>query len=1057
MTENIGTASGVIELDLTPLRRAVEAASTPLKSLQMAMERAGKAADSSARQMNRPRRELDSLSKSLQASTRASERALRDFERLDDAQRRAALAAANHSEKVEILDRALRGAQPGTVRYYRLLEQKTRAEQAAARASEQHARAARTSGQAIGGMRGSVSGLADALGALGVAFGAAEIVRFGIDAARAANRLETTEASVRALAGTQQTYNEIVRLAREQQRLYGGSLAENINQLGSLANAARNAGVSIAEINSIAQRLLVLDPSQNYADATIALREALAGDVTSLRERFEISRRATAALTNEALTGAEKLEILNDVLNEQGATLETVGARAETTAQTYRDLGVAWSNATTQLGAAISEGLEGPASGLETILTRMAGQFDAQTLATQRATDAYAAYEEASAAVTSASAEVQAQYAAESQELDHAVRQQAQAIENYQRALTTRAMPGGSLLVSDEDLDAARENMEAWGRTVETTANNIAYSIQVASNQQVAAQERTQEATQAAARAMEEQALVTAFAAGDIDAALQIIQESAVRSEDEIKAATRALEQMTDTERELIQAQAALTEIDADYAEQRADTLQELADAEQAYQERLASIAADESGAIQDAYEERNEAIADSQRELGETLTDISKATNARLAEMAAEGARREAEARRRVGQRIGSTLADARVAAEVNDLAAVGSDDASIPGRERRESQRFAALQGAQQEAQRWMAQGESELAGEQFEIREQGIEDRLALEQTYAEQRARLLEDGRMGALAQLDKERQEALEAIQAREDFAINIAHEAAQQRQRQRQEERRAIIEEGNIRKAAAQEAAQAQIAAAEQAAQRQIEAAREAASIQRSQAQERITEERSELAEQAAQELDSYEARRERLETTLNEQLVAYGEYYGQALDLNEREQQALTARLQEEYNVQEQALNESLQRRLEATRAFAAEQGQIVSPEERQRRRTIEPGTGLQGMATGGVMLAGRAYETGEGGREIVIPRVDSTILPNAVSERVLAAASTPMEARSIRMGDISVTNNINGVVIDNSARLQELAATIEARTRESTWEQMSRALDSITMQEVW
>jgi hypothetical protein len=172
---------------------------------------------------------------------------------------------------------------------------------------------------------------------------------------------------------------------------------------------------------------------------------------------------------------------------------------------------------------------------------------------------------------------------------------------------------------------------------------------------------------------------------------------------------------------------------------------------------------------------------------------------------------------------------------------------------------------------------------------------------------------------------------------------------------------------------------------------------------------------------------------------------------------LNEREQQALTARLQEEYNVQEQALNESLQRRLEATRAFATEQGQIVSPEERQRRRTIEPGTGLQGMATGGVMLAGRAYKTGEGGREIVIPRVDSTILPNAVSERVLAAASTPMETRSIRMGDINVTNNINGAVIDNSARLQELAATIEARTRESTWEQMSRALDSITMQEVW
>jgi TP901 family phage tail tape measure protein len=115
------------------------------------------------------------------------------------------------------------------------------------------------------------------------------------------------------------------------------------------------------------------------------------------------------------------------------------------------------------------------------------------------------------------------------------------------------------------------------------------------------------------------------------------------------------------------------------------------------------------------------------------------------------------------------------------------------------------------------------------------------------------------------------------------------------------------------------------------------------------------------------------------------------------------------------------------------------------------------------QGMATGGVMLAGRAYETGEGGREIVIPRVDSTILPNAVSERLLASASMPTSAAmagggggaTIQMGGVNIT--INGATVDNASRLQELAATIRAEVEAGTWQQMSRALDSITIQEVW
>jgi hypothetical protein len=575
-----------------------------------------------------------------------------------------------------------------------------------------------------------------------------------------------------------------------------------------------------------------------------------------------------------------------------------------------------------------------------------------------------------------------------------------------------------------------------------------------------ASQARASEQADAQAKAMEDAAIRTAVASGDTAEAMRLLEESAYQTEDGIKAATRALEQMGNVEQDIIATQQDLTDIDAEYAQTRKDTLQDLADAEEDYQQRLASIAADESGAIQDAYQERNEAIADTQRELGETLADISADTNRKLAEMAEDGARQEAEARRRVEQRIAGTLADTRVSAEVNDLAAVGAapeDRAGIEQRERTEARRLEALQAAQQEALRWTQQGEAELAGEQFAIRERGIEDRLALEESYEENRQRLIEQGRSDLIGELDRERDEALQSIQEREDLAINIAHEAAQQRQRQRQEERQAIIEEGNIRKAAAREAAQEQIAAAEQAAQRQIQAAQESAAIQRQEAQARIAEEREELAQQAQQELQSYEARRQQLETTLNEQLAAYGEYYGKALSLNEQEQQALTDSLREAYNVQEQELNESLQRRLDATRAFVEEQGNIGG-----QAPQVEPGTGnvatttLQvagARARGGPMRAGLPYLVGERNREIVIPRVDSTVLPNNVSERILGA----MNGAGAGTGPITISApmSIGNVNVRSEGDLAQLQQMLEAHERGMVGRLMD-ALESIGLEGV-
>jgi hypothetical protein len=1035
--ESIGRASGSIDLDLKPLRQSVQAAQKPLRNLEQSMERAGTASERSSRLLNLPAQSLDNASQS-------ANRAVRNL-RQSSAQLRATGDSAQ---------RAQRG---------------------------------------VASFGAGVSGLNGALGALGVSLGAAQFVQFGAQALSAANDLETTQATVRALAGDQATYNEILRLAEDQQRRYGGSLSENIAQLGSLSNSARNAGVGIGEINEAAQRLLVLDPSAQFEDAAIALREALSGDITSLAGRFELSRRELAALTDESLSGAEKLAVLDNLLTDLGATTEAVDARLQTNAQAFRDASAEVGQLTTSLGGLIQRGLTPAARGLGLVANRTntaisaLSDLDGVVQQLQQGTDAYNALSEASREFQGASEDTQSLYQAERDalaDLEETQRRQIERIVELEAGLRNPASRLRPELRSayEEELEQLYEATRTTGDRIEQRSRDLTHVLQAEAEMQA-------EAEREVALALEQRALQTQLAAGDIDAAMQTIAESSGRTQEQIEAATQALDDMADLERDIVETQENLADAEGAYYDTRRELRQELVeaqetanaallDAERDYTNRLAEIAADESGAIQDAYQERNDAIVEAQRDLGETLEDISADTNRKLADMAEEGARRESEARRRVEADIGRTLADTRVAAEVNDLEAVGAapeDRAGIDQREAQERRRFEALQAAQQEAQRFTQQGEAELAGEQFAIRERGIEERLALEESYEEQRQRLIEQGRSDLISELDRERDEALAAIEDRENQAVHLAHMAAQRRQQQREEERQAIIEEGNIRKAAAQEAAQAQIAAAEEAAQKQIAAAQETARIQRDEANtrlqeqqqeisERLSQEQQALAQQAKQEAVNYKERRAELERTLNEQLTLYGQYYSNVIGVNQEQQQALNEALQSEYDTQEQQLSDSMQARLQTVRDYVSDYnaaiGQVEAAESAAAPALVtelpdgEPEP--PGRAIGGPVRANAPYIVGERGRELMIPRMDGMVLPNDASERIISAIAAPAGGGG---GSPSLTLNapisISGVSVDSQARMQDFQRTLEG-FRASIWDEFQEGLDNLVAQGV-
>ena len=184
------------------------------------------------------------------------------------------------------------------------------------------------------------------------------LATFAKDAIDSANGLETVKASLRAVAGDTASYEKILAVAAENQRLFGGSMQESIEDMTAFAVSSRTAGVDMESLVDVAKRLALFDPGQGLKGANVALRELLSGNEKSLAMRFELPASALRTLGDETLTATEKLAGLDAFLNDVGLTSEVLATRGETTAQSWRDLGNAASNLKDSLGGLLAEGLK---------------------------------------------------------------------------------------------------------------------------------------------------------------------------------------------------------------------------------------------------------------------------------------------------------------------------------------------------------------------------------------------------------------------------------------------------------------------------------------------------------------------------------------------------------------------------------------------------------------------------------------------------------------------------------------------------------------------------
>jgi len=336
-------------------------------------------------------------------------------------------------------------------------------------------------------------------GLLGVGYSINSLVQLGAEAITAGNALTTVQATLRAVAGSQEAYDRILQEATKNQLLFGGSLEQSLGTMQQFAFIANRTGADLGQLNDVAQLLSVVNPFEGFEGAGFALSELFAGDITSIVERFNLPRQAIRDLLNESSSAEEIIAGLTALLAEQGITAETLAARTDTVAQTYQTLGTLASNTFVQIGQSAAAAFEPVAL----LLSKMMGLNE--ILATETnvaAVTAAQTYDQYSAAIDKAAAATDD--AGERIELQNRKLNEAQF--TYMQAL----------VMTGVTMESAIDQAQLYGRTwVELTEGAGYYEEQ--SGALAEAQALLAEATRNAAMQNREQAAAQADAIGIID------------------------------------------------------------------------------------------------------------------------------------------------------------------------------------------------------------------------------------------------------------------------------------------------------------------------------------------------------------------------------------------------------------------------------------------------------------------------------------------------------------------------------------------------------------
>ncbi len=219
-------------------------------------------------------------------------------------------------------------------------------------------------GSAVGGAVATVSTFVKGLGPIGIVLTALGldraiegIVQFTTESVVLNAETERLNSILLSAAKSSTDYGTAIILASENQKSFGGSIQQNLSAIQQALFITNRYGVALKDLNTTAQLLALSNPFEGIEGAQFSLSELLAGDTTSIVERFNLPRKAVNELKASNLSAAETLIAVNKLLAEQGITLETLDAATSGSARAINELTAAWE----EYKISVGETTEGPA------------------------------------------------------------------------------------------------------------------------------------------------------------------------------------------------------------------------------------------------------------------------------------------------------------------------------------------------------------------------------------------------------------------------------------------------------------------------------------------------------------------------------------------------------------------------------------------------------------------------------------------------------------------------------------------------------------------------
>lgn len=258
---------------------------------------------------------------------------------LQQAQARLEVAQGNAAGAAERLRTALAQQSTTSVQTINAQRQLVSVENQLAQSSSGLGNALRTAGSsAQSSLLGMVGPAAAATAGITALIGVAQSFE---DAFKFKATLDSTTASIRSQLDGVRDANAVYAQAQAFGRQYNITQEETNNILSSSTDILKTSSSSVSELETALIRLQSRDVSKPISEASRALRELQAGDVTSIKELFNVPAKDALAMRNEIVAGGDAVKVLTGYLDRAGVGMQALELRSQGVAGRLNELKIA--------------------------------------------------------------------------------------------------------------------------------------------------------------------------------------------------------------------------------------------------------------------------------------------------------------------------------------------------------------------------------------------------------------------------------------------------------------------------------------------------------------------------------------------------------------------------------------------------------------------------------------------------------------------------------------------------------------------------------------------